>query len=158
VKITINSSVVIALSHLHQLHNLKETYEEVTVATAVYREITENGRGLTGDADLRAAVKAGEIKLKTPTDRHLTLALIDPLGEGEAETIALAKQENATAVLDDRQARAKAKTLNIPLQGTIRTLKQLSDTGHLTGMTLRQAIEKLPETGFHISKTITDKL
>ena len=151
----INSSVVIALSHLHQLRNLNKIHQ-VIVSTAVYLEITENGAGLTGDADLRDAVKVCEITLKTPSDGLLVLALIDPLGE--AETIALAKQEDATAVLDDRQARAKAKTLNIPTQGTLRTLKQLDDAGYLTDTTLRQAVERLTEIGFYINKKVTDEL
>ena len=156
-KVVINSSVVIALSHLHQLRNLNKIHQ-VIVSTAVYLEITENGAGLTGDADLRDAVKVCEITLKTPSDGLLILALIDPLGEGEAETIALAKQEDATAVLDDRQARAKAKTLNIPTQGTLRTLKQLDDAGYLTDTTLRQAVERLTEIGFYINKKVTDEL
>jgi predicted nucleic acid-binding protein len=57
------------------------------------------------------------------------------LGAGESAVLALARCENATAILDDAEARACARTLGVPLMGTL-------------GVILRAKIEgRIPSAG-----------
>ena len=52
-KVVLNSSVIIALSRLKMLMNLKRIFDELIVPRAVYEEVCIRGSGLVGDKELR---------------------------------------------------------------------------------------------------------
>lgn len=155
----LDSSVIIALSVLNHLDKLKHLFEETVVPRAVYEEICNRGRGLIGDAELSEAVKKGVIEVKDVENRTLVNALIDPLARGEAETIALTVEENAEfMVIDDRLGRRRAKNLGLNIIGTSRVLRMMFDNGLIDKKEFLNSIEKLRETGFRISKKLTEKI
>ncbi len=51
------------------------------------------------------------------------LALINHLGKGEASCIAVAREQNAVVMTDDRAARMQCSQMKIPFSGTIGILK-----------------------------------
>ena len=93
-----------------------------------------------------------------PQNNNLVEALIDPLGIGEAEAIALAIEENTDyLILDDRLARRKALNMRLPVIGTIRVLKMMYNQGVLESGSLIASLNALKEIGFRISDQVLKK-
>ena len=154
-KVVLNSSVLIALGATGHLDKLGNVFEEPLVARAVYEEICVKGHGLLGDVELSEAVKRGSVKVRGVKNRVTVDALVDPLGLGEAETIALTVEENADyVVLDDRLARRRAKSLGLKVIGTLRVLRMMLEYGLMEKEELVEALEKLGEIGFRISSEV----
>lgn len=157
-KAVLNSSVVIALSALGHLNKLKHIFSVVLTPRAVYEEICVKGRGLMGERELLEAVNAGLIIVKDVEHRLLVDALLDPLALGEAETIALTVEENADyAVIDDKIARRRAKSMGLNVIGTLRVLRLMYDVKLIDKKDVLKALEKLKETGFRISDKVINK-
>ncbi len=62
------------------------------------------------------------LSLSTTEHGHF-LGLINHLGKGEASCIALAREQNAVVMTDDRAARSQCSQMKIPFSGTIGILK-----------------------------------
>jgi len=158
-KAVLNSSVVIALSTLGYIHKLKNVFTEVLVPRAVYDEICVRGRGLIGERDLLEAVKEGVITVKDVKNRLLVNALLDPLALGEAETITLTVEEKADyIVMDDKLARARAKSMGLNVIGTLRVLRLMYDAKLIDKNQLLKCLEKLKQAGFRISDQVIKKV
>jgi hypothetical protein len=163
IKAVLDSSVIIATSYVDLIDNLNKLFCEILIPQAVYEEVCLKGKGLIGDEALRAAISCGNFKLSRPQDRKLVEALIEPLGKGEAESLALAIEEEADLlVVDDRLARRKARNMEIPIVGTLRILKMMFDSGIIDSARFIESIQTLSEIGFRVSdvviKNITDEL
>ena len=140
------------------MDKLGNVFEEPLVARAVYDEICVQGHGLLGDAELSEAVKRGNVKVKDVENRVTVNALLDPLGLGEAETIALAVEDDADyVVLDDRLARRRAKSLGLKVIGTLRVLRMMHADGLIGKEELVESLEKLGEIGFRVSSEVVKK-
>ena len=158
-KAVLDSSVVIALSTLGYIHKLKNVFTEVLVPRAVYDEICVRGRGLIGERDLLEAVKEGVITVKDVKNRLLVNALLDPLALGEAETITLTVEEKADyIVMDDKLARARAKSMGLNVIGTLRVLRLMYDAKLIDKSQLLKCLEKLKQAGFRISDQVIKKV
>jgi predicted nucleic acid-binding protein len=158
-KAVLNSSALIALSATGHINKLQSIFDELIVARAVYEEICVKGRGLLGEAELTLATENGTVKIKRVTNCVTVNALLDPLGQGEAETITLAIEEEADyVVLDDRLARRKARTLGLNVIGTLRVLRMMLDSGLVSKEELAASLETLVQIGFRISTDIIEKV
>ncbi|MFP3952389.1 MAG: DUF3368 domain-containing protein, partial [Candidatus Bathyarchaeia archaeon] len=110
----LDSSVIIALSHLKHLQTIDGLFTETIIPRAVYKEICVKGKGLTGSRELSDAIKQQKVEVVKPENKELVKALLDPLGRGEAEAIALASSIKPDyIVLDDRLARRKAQNMGL---------------------------------------------
>jgi len=90
-------------------------------------------------------------------DKRLKDILQLVLDEGEAEAIVLALEVNADLVLlDDREARLQAKRLGIQVTGTLGILLRAKRLGLIES--LKEELNKLKETGFHISKNLEKEI
>lgn len=155
----INSSVIIALSTVGYLNNLKPLFKEVIVANAVFDEICIKGHGLIGSSELDQAVKTNLIHVRKAKNCLLVNALLDPLALGEAETISIASDEKIDfIVLDDRAARRRAKAMKLNVIGTLRILRLMYDQKLIQKDELIKALDELRETGFRISKEVINKV
>lgn len=155
----LDSSAIIALSQLGYLDGLRGIFSEALVPRAVYEEICLRGRGLVGERELSEAVEAGLISVRNVRNRILVNALLDPLGLGEAETIALALEEGADyAVLDDRLARRRARTMGLNVIGTLRVLRQMYDSKVMDKEALLKALEELRMAGFRVTDEVINKV
>ena len=54
---------------------LRDLYQEITIPSAVWQEVVEEGRGRAGTAEVEAAHQAGWIKLLAPSREPLLLLL-----------------------------------------------------------------------------------
>ena len=99
-----DSSVLISLSAIGRLEIIHARFPEgICLAPAVWREVVEQGRERPGTDEIRTAVwvRRAQVKDLVFAD-YLRIALDD----GEAESIALAREINANLILvDERDAR-----------------------------------------------------
>lgn len=78
------------------------------------------------------------------------IKIIPDLGQGEAEVLALACEENnPLLIIDDALARKIANLQQIKFTGTAGVLLRAKKEGYIKGLKL--IIDKLKETGFYIS-------
>lgn len=155
----LDSSAIIALSQLGYLDRLRGIFSEAMVPRAVYEEICFRGRGLVGERELSEAIEAGLISVRDVRNRVLVNALLDPLGLGEAETIALALEESADyAVLDDKLARRRARAMGLNVIGTLRVLRLMYDSKVIDKEGLIKALEELRILGFRVTDETINKV
>ena len=158
-KAVLDSSVIIALSYVDLFSELEKIFNEILIPQAVYDEVCLNGSGLTGDKPLREAVSVGKVKVIRPCDRRLVEALIDPLGKGEAESLALAAEEEVDVlVIDDRLARRKARNIGLPVVGTLRILRMMFDRDIVDSEKFIESIKDLREYGFRVSDRVVKNI
>lgn len=79
------------------------------------------------------------------------------LDEGESESIALSLQISADLILlDDFDAREKARLYGIPITGTIGILLRAKKDNKITS--LKETLSDLKRTGFWLSDSLTENL
>lgn len=158
-RVVVNSSMIIALSHLNYLPFLSRLFDEVLIPQAVYEEICDKGQGLVGAQELRAAVNQEDIQIRQVHNRFLVQAMVDPLALGEAEVLALAVEVKADhVIIDDKLARTRAKLLELPVIGTLRVLRLFFDKELLSKPDFIQALANLRAYGFRISDNVLEKV
>ncbi len=150
-----DSSVLIGLSSIAQLHLLRELLQdEIIIPAAVWHEVVENGAGRPGAKLIEAA---DWISVRQVADTDFLCLLRNELDPGEAEAIALAKEMKSTLVLlDERDARKIAKSLSLNVLGTVGLLIQAKQVGKI--MSLQEALNRLrTEAQFRISDHLYDQ-
>ena len=75
---------------------------------------------------------------------------------GEAEAIVLAKELNATLLIDDAKARKYAKLLNIEVIGTLGLLKIAKKSGLV--QLVRKVIDDMLTEGYYIEDRLVRKI
>ena len=145
----------VALSNFclsHSIFILEKRYRgRCMIAWEVYDEITS---GLTDYPDLKQIeylIADGLIDLisLSRTEHKHYLEFISHLGKGEASCIAVAREQNATVVTDDRAARKQCSVLGIPFTGTIGILKASLLDGELSLTQANDILGKMIKTGFY---------
>lgn len=151
----LDSSVIIALSHLNRFQALNKVLTDIIIPQAVYDEICVKGKGLTGSRELSNAWKQNKVTVTKPENVALVKALLDPLGRGEAEAIALASTIKPDyIVLDDRLARRKAQNMGLNVIGTLRILRLMYENKILSLEDLLDSLNILNTIGFHVSEQL----
>ena len=117
-KAVANSSVLIALSVVGQLDLLHRRFPDgILVPRSVWREVVETGKGQAGS---REVASSSWISVCDVKDQDLVAVLRMSLDEGEAEAIALCREQPVTLVLlDEKDARRAARRLGLSVLGTV---------------------------------------
>lgn len=147
-----DSSVLIGLSSIAQLHLLRELLQdEIIIPTAVWSEVVENGAGRVGAKLISAA---DWISVRQVADTDFLCLLKNELDPGESEAIALAKEMKSDLILlDERDARKIAKSLSLNVLGTVGLLIQAKRVGKI--MSLKEMLDRLINEGqFRISDSL----
>ena len=109
-----NSSPLIAFADIDQLSLLPAIFDSLLIPPAVAAEIAPS------ISDLPEWLHVQSLKQAIPG-----LVLRRSLGAGEREALALAIEARAERILlDDLPARAIARTLNLPVTGTVGVLNK----------------------------------
>lgn len=104
-RVVSNTSPILNLAIIDQLHLLREQMGEIHVPPAVVEELRVE-ESLPGSATVRQAFNDGWLQVKTATNVSLMRALLQELDAGEAAAIALALEVGADLLLvDEREAR-----------------------------------------------------
>jgi uncharacterized protein len=148
-----DSSPLITLSKIGNLHVLPALYGSVHITPEVYAEVAVTGAGLWGAAEV---AKAEWIQVKAATyDAGFTADDTTALGAGEISAISLAKQLKAdVALIDDRKARALALRQGVTPLGCIGVLH----AAFLVGLVpdLRKAYQLLLGSGAYVDRRIVE--
>lgn len=141
---------LIALAKINRLHLLHDLFEDVVIPDAVHDELlakagTESERISEAIEEFISVEATGGV-----ADAYPRLAA--PLGPGEQESISLATELGATLLMDDRRARIVARSLGIPLTGTIGVLLLAKSSGLLDAV--RPALEECVREGYFLSAAL----
>ena len=151
-KAVVNSSVLIALSSIEQLRLLQYRFTGgVLIPDAVWDEVVETGGGRPGASEVQAA---SWIQRRRVKDRDYVRLLRAELDAGEAEAIALARENRAEVILlDEKEARRAARRLGMRVLGTVGLLIWAKREGLIPN--LRELLQTLQEQGgFRLSQEI----
>ena len=149
-----DSSPLIALAKIGRFELLRDLFKEIHISKAVHREVVIRGKEKTGEKEVTQGIKKGWIKVLEVRERE-PYALL--LGEGEGETIALAKERRARLVImDDRKGYILAKALGITVIGTLGVILLAYKSGMISNM--KNELDNLRESGFWFSNRLYQEL
>ncbi len=149
-----NSSPIIALSSIGQLHLLTSLFSSVFVPEAVFVEICRNTeREQNGKVQLTSAVEKAEVQLFKVQNQALAEKLSGRLHRGELEVIIGAIELGIPSViLDDRQARGLAETYKLDYTGTVGLLIMAKSRDLIPEVTT--FLDRLAQEGFRLSEDL----
>lgn len=149
-----NSSPIIHLAKIGYLDLLQEFFGELLIPEAVYEECIIEG----GDRPEVSIIKqASWLRVVPVTNQNLVSLLKSEIDRGEAESIALALETQAALILlDDADAREKARLYHLKITGILGLLIRAKRSGKLTS--LSTLLDALRDTGFWLSATLIDRL
>ena len=145
-----NASPLIVLLKINKLSILKELFEKIVVPETVYKEIT------TKEHEKLIFGKLEWIEARSVRNVEMTALLGKLIDRGEAEAIVLAKELNATLLIDDAKARKHAKLLNIEVIGTLGLLKIAKRRGLVRSV--RKVINGMLAEGYYIEDKLIRKI
>jgi predicted nucleic acid-binding protein len=153
-----DSSTLIHLSQLERLDLLPTFFQQITIPTAVWREVVEQGGQRAGAAAVTQARQDGWLVVETPSNRTLLQLLKRDLDDGEAEMIALAIEREAELVLaDETEARRVAERYNLSKTGVIGLLIRARQAGQIPS--LKTELDKLRnQGGFWIEQGLYERV
>jgi len=140
-----NSTPLIALSKIGQLKLLKDYFNQIFIPKEVFDEVVTRGGDLFGSKEVREAdwIITQEVK-----NEVAILSLYTQLGKGEAEVIVLARESGAKLlIIDDRDARDIATSMDLRITGTIGILMLAEKDGRLN---LKRTLDELLFKGFRL--------
>ncbi len=151
-KVVVNTTPLIALSHVGQLNILKKLYGEIIIPEAVYRELsvkTESVCKKTVDSSLDW-IRVDKIENQMAKTMYRT-----QLHDGEVEVMILAKEIAADVVIiDDANAKKHAKYLDLPVTGTLGVLIKAKQKGYIDE--LKPVLQRMVENGIYISQSLIE--
>jgi len=149
-----NSSVLIALSAIKQLHLLQKMFNRVMVPDAVWQEVVVEGEGEPGALVVKEASWIETRKIKNTLLSH---ALQESLDQGEAEAIVLSiEQQLDTILLDEKPARERAAYFGLRPLGTLGVLIWATREQYIPE--LKPVLDQLVKEGdFRLSSTLYNK-
>ena len=151
---------LIALSKLGRLALLRQLYEQVLIPQAVYEEVVIAGlrEGHSDAIVVDHAVQLGHITVQPAVLSDSDSRWSAAIDLGEVEVIVLARDNDADLVLiDNAHARRAARSVGIPLRGTVGILLEAVSRNTLTIQELELLINEIrrrPE--FWISQQLCD--
>lgn len=147
-----NSGPIIHLSWIGQLDLLRTLFGEVLVPLAVRDEVLHASPDVPGLREIREAFTQGwllprEAVSPLPTSLHL----------GEAEAIALAREQAADLLLvDERRGRATALREGLRISGTLGILRLARNRGLIPAVT--PFLDELLQRGFRLRPELAESI
>ncbi|MCH5254116.1 MAG: DUF3368 domain-containing protein [Lachnospiraceae bacterium] len=151
-KVVVNTTPLIALSHVGQLDILKELYGEIIIPEAVYEELSVKEESICKKAVDRSVdwIRVENVKNQMAKTMYKT-----QLHDGEVEVMILSKEIAADIVIiDDANAKKHAKYLGLPVTGTLGVLIKAKQEGYVNE--LRPILSQMVEEGIYISQSLID--
>ena len=137
-----DSSSIIVLHETDLLYLLYEIYSQITITPQVAGEIKIS--------------LPDWMKINAPSDQQVVSRLLKELDEGEASSIALAlEHNNSLLVIDEKDGRKVAMSLNIPIIGTLAVLLEAKQKKLI--YSFKECLDKLLHKGFRVSPQLIEK-
>lgn len=146
-----DTSPLIALAVMDLLPVLRMIFNTAMVPSAVVRECLNDLSKPMAD-NIGEALKNRLLVEQAVTNRDYCELLTEILGSGEAETIALAKEKNALALVDESASRKVAARENINFIGSLSVLIRAKQENLIPMAT--PLLNRLVEHGYHLDKSL----
>ena len=137
---------------------LLKLFTRIEITEGVYREAVVGGmeKKFEDSLILKNYLDNGKIKIIRLENKYLGLAnklqYINNIGEGECQTIALAKQlDRKELIVDDYFARETAKSLGLIPMGSLRVLILAYQEGLLNEKEVKEITNKMIKLKFRLS-------
>jgi predicted nucleic acid-binding protein len=155
-KVISNSSPLIGLSLIKELDLIRKLWGHIIIPRAVFKETVVVGKKKPGASDIAGACRSW-IKVAHAKNRREVAALQTVLDEGEAEVITLGQEVKADLLLlDNREPRLFARTLNFEVLGTIGIIKMAWQRGLVSDPGSK--LQQLRLKGFWIDDILFNKI
>jgi len=150
-----NATPIIYLCKIGLANIFTEFSEEKYITPQIVEEVVDKGKKL-GAPDAFIAeqlIKQSIIKVKEPKNIHFIklLSRMPDLHQAEVQVLALAKELNGMAILDESIARQVASIYNIETHGTTYLLLRLLYRGKLSKKQVKKSIEQMISTGWRLT-------
>lgn len=150
--VIVDTTLIISLSLLRQLHLLQVLYGEVLIPLAVRAEVLAGGIR-AGAAELQTATYIRTVPLKDPQ----RAMLLSDLDRGEAEVIALGLEQQADLlIIDEQLGRRHAQRLGLPITGILGVLLKAKQLGHLPEV--KPLILQLHQNGIRLGEVLIERV
>jgi predicted nucleic acid-binding protein len=152
VSIVSNTSPLIALAKADALPLLKSLFGEVVIPPAVYHELLAKAGAEVHRLDdaLNDFIHRLPMPTVTPEQEQAT----QHLGEGEQQAVLMAHHRGELLLVDDRQGRNSARTLNVPVTGTIGVLVKAKQAGLISAVL--PILEQIRQNGYWLSDAMLE--
>ena len=160
--ITSNTSPIIALAKIGRLKLLKDLYGTIPISPFVKTESVDKGKelGAPDALEIERAINEGWIKVTELTKRqnHTIHRLVSEarIGFGEAGALTLAKDKGIPVILDDKEARALAKSWDLERTSTVMILYEAFIKNLISYDELVEDLAKLTKVMWISTDVITD--
>ncbi|PSN18162.1 DUF3368 domain-containing protein [filamentous cyanobacterium CCP5] len=149
----VNASPIITLAKIGQIGLLSQLCDEMVIPQGVVEEVQQ---GNYDDAALSWIRSEGQAFIESKSDIDPLVAAWD-LGSGESHVLSWAIRYPAyEAILDDRAARRAAKSLQVPIRGTLSIIVLAEREGYIASAEIELA--KLVESGFRVGAKVLAKV
>lgn len=149
-----NSSPIIHLAKIGRLNLLERLYGRIFVPEKVYLECTDT---VHYRKEVELISQSAWIKRCSIEDSRLFRLLYAEIDAGEAEALVLALEQKADLLLlDDQEARNKARKLGLPITGALGVLLKAKNEGMINSFA--EDIQKLQKSGFWLSRELVDTI
>jgi len=136
-----NTSPISNLALIGRLNLLREQFGKISIPKAVEQELQALANP-QANAAITAALAQGWLEVRPVGEIPLIRLLEVSLHKGESEAIALAVEVSAAwTLLDEREARAVAQRMNLPITGVLGVLMRAKRQGQIPS--LRSEVERL---------------
>ena len=156
--LVLNSTPLIYLAKVNVLGLLERLPDEKIIPNSVYEEVVVKGkkRGAADAILIEKAVDRGIFQVRGVKNRKFfrSLARIPGLHGADAEVLALAKELNATAIVDEDKARGVADVNDVPNRGTGYLLLRLVRQGRLTKKEAKAKVDEMIKHGWRCSTEV----
>lgn len=151
-KVVVNTTPLIALSHVGLLHLLKQLYGEIIIPEAVYQELAIK-KGSVCEKAVNNSLSW--IRVKKIENQMAKQMYKTQLHDGEVEVMILAKEIIADIVIiDDANAKKHAKYLGLPVTGTLGILIKAKQKGYIDK--LKPILYQMVQNGIYISQGLIE--
>jgi len=151
-----NSGPLISLAKIGKFFLLRQLFQKIIIAEAVYAEVVKEGRGRPGEKEIKEAL--GKWIKKISVNNQLAVEVLLPeLKRGEAESIVLARELKADLfLLDDKYARDIAEASGLEVKGTVGILFTAKEMNIMKN--LKEVIDDLREKGFYLKEDVYQRI
>ncbi len=146
-----DTSSISNLLQIGSIDILHQIFGEITITPAVQRELY-----LLPEQEFEIE-RLVWIKVKAPKNQHLVVDLLEELDLGEAESIALAVEENAEfLIIDEYKGRLIADSYGVKIVGILGVLIEAKKRGIIR--LVKPELEKLIEVGFRLNNQLIENV
>jgi len=151
-----DASPIIWLSQVMRCGLLRDLFTSIIIAPEVHVETVLRASGYPSEANVRAAIEAGWMRIVAPADMAKVRAFRAHLHMGEAQTLVLAQEQGVVALVDDLEARNFAKAMGLQILGTAGILLLAKRYG--LRIDVKGTLDEMRALGFRLSEAVYDEI